>query len=145
FTGPGGGIAPAAAQESAAPSAGVPAAPRPGTAAPAEREPKMLRRPLETPAPEEQLAPSPEALTGLYRTPMDPPLGFTGPSGIVPRERQETAHFVPIEDRWRLGFPAWDRYDKGHPLIDDYPYVIGNILNSYKQNVLKGDYPIIGQ
>ena len=27
----------------------------------------------------------------------------------------------------------------------DYPYVEGNILNPFTQNVLKGDYPIIGQ
>src|SRR5439155_11507864 len=49
------------------------------------------------------------------------------------------------EDRWRIGFPAWDRYDKGHPLINDYPYVVGSIWNPYKQNVLKGDYAIMGQ
>src|SRR5262245_23789980 len=27
--------------------------------------------------------------------PVDPPLGFTGPSGILPREEQESSHFVP--------------------------------------------------
>ncbi len=52
---------------------------------------------------------------------------------------------MPIEDRWRLGFTPWDRYGRGHPAMDDYPFVEGDILNSYKQNVLKGDYPIIGQ
>jgi hypothetical protein len=81
----------------------------------------------------------------LLRTPVDPPLGFSGPSGIVPRERQESSHFVPVEDRWRLGFPAWDRYDKGHPPLDDYPYVEGHWWDPFNLNVLKGDYPIIGQ
>ena len=52
---------------------------------------------------------------------------------------------MPLEDRWHSGFPEWDRYDKDHPLLDDYPYVEGNILNPFTQNVLKGDYPIIGQ
>ena len=34
--------------------------------------------------------------------------------------------FSPVEDRWRLGYQR-------------------NLLNPYKQNVLKGDYPIVGQ
>src|SRR5262245_60649577 len=37
--------------------------------------------------------------------PVDPPLGYTGPSGILPREEQQSSHFVPMEDRWRIGFP----------------------------------------
>ena len=81
----------------------------------------------------------------LWRYPMNPPLGYTGPSSVLPSEGQQTSHFVPIEDRWRLGFPEWDRYGKDHPRIDDYPYVEGNLLNPYRQNVLKGDYPIAGQ
>ena len=34
----------------------------------------------------------------------------------LPSEAQESSHFVPVEDRWRIGFPEWDRYGKGHPL-----------------------------
>src|SRR5262249_35641977 len=67
-------------------------------------EPPVLRRPLEPtplpPAPAELLAPE-----GLLQTPVDPPLGYTGPSGIRPRDIQETSDFVPMEDRWRLGLP----------------------------------------
>ena len=33
----------------------------------------------------------------------------------------------------------------GHPPVDDYPYVEGHWWDPYNQNVLKGDYPIIGQ
>jgi hypothetical protein len=107
-------------------------------------QPPILRRPLETPVvPPEP--PAPPATAELLQTPVDPPLGFTGPSGILPRERQESSHFVPVEDRWRLGFPAWDRYDKGHPSQDDYPYIEGHWWDPFNQNVLKGDYPIIGQ
>ena len=73
------------------------------------------------------------------------PLGFTGPSGVLPTESQEDSHFVPVEDRWRMGFPEWDRYGKGHPPVDDYPYVEGHWWDPFNQNVLKGDYPIIGQ
>jgi hypothetical protein len=119
--------------------------------------PPVLQAPLaevETPPPPElgQFQP-------LWQQPMDPPLGYTGRSGVVPREYQATNDFVPIEDRWRLGFPSWDRYYKGHPpaarsiltcdwfgrAADDYPYVEGHWWDPYNQNVLKGDYPIIGQ
>ncbi len=94
-------------------------------------------------------APGPETLDELgplfFNQPIDPPLGFTGRSGIVPREGQQSAHFVPLEDRWRSGFPQWDRYGKGHPYVDDYPYMVGSLWNPYTQNVIKGDYPIWGQ
>src|ERR1019366_7203440 len=66
-------------------------------------------------------------------------------SGILPRDHQQDEHFVPIEDRWRIGFPDWDRYGKGHPVGDDYPYVRGRWWDPYNQNVLKVDYPIFGQ
>src|SRR5262249_28344453 len=42
-------------------------------------------------------------------------------------------------------FPEWDRADRGHPYMEDYPYVQGRWWDSYNQHVLKGDYPIIGQ
>ena len=88
-------------------------------------------------------SPSPEpSLTG---TRAESPLGFTGPSGILPRDYPMSEHFVPVEDRWRIGFPDWDRYGKGHPRLDDYPYVEGQWWDPFNQNVLKGDYPIIGQ
>jgi hypothetical protein len=76
---------------------------------------------------------------------MDPPSGYAGPSSVLPRETQVDNHFVPVEDRWRVGLPDWDRYGKGHPTLDDYPFVTGTPLNPFKQNVLKGDYPILGQ
>ena len=73
------------------------------------------------------------------------PLGFTGPTSVLPTESQNTSHFVPIEDRWRIGSPTWDRYTKGHPVGDDYPFVQGAWYDPYNQNVLKGDFPIAGQ
>jgi hypothetical protein len=82
---------------------------------------------------------------GPFFTPTDPPIGYTGPSGVLPGEGQSDPHFVPIEDRWRLGYPAWDRYGTGHPVNDDYPYVPGRHLDPFNQNVFKGDFPIIGQ
>lgn len=80
-----------------------------------------------------------------YQVQAPPPSGFTGRSSVLPREVQEDAHFVPVEDRWRVGFPEWDRYDRGHPRTDDYPFDVGRWWDPYHQNVLKGDYPILGQ
>ena len=104
--------------------------------------PPVLQPPLEdfVPLPE-YLEPTDE----LFQWPTDAPLGFTGRSGILPRDGPENSDFIPMEDRWRIGFPPWDRYGKGHPREDDYPYVEGEITNPYTQNVLKGDYPLIGQ
>ncbi|MDX1946763.1 MAG: hypothetical protein SFU86_15285 [Pirellulaceae bacterium] len=79
------------------------------------------------------------------RWPVDPPLGYTGPSGIAPREGATDSHFIPMEDRWRIGFPEWDRYGRGHPLEFEYPFVPGSKRDPYHQNVLKGDYPVLGQ
>lgn len=96
--------------------------------------------PAKQPAEAEKAAPPPEPT--LFQTPMEPPLGFAGPSGVRPRPVQTTNDFIPVPDRWRLGFPAWDRYP-GQP--GEYPYVRGHWWDPYHQNVLKGDYPIIGQ
>jgi len=105
----------------------------------------LFARPLDSPKPAVPETPLPPAPEALLRLPVDPPLGYTGPSGILPRDSQENSHFVPMEDRWRIGFPAWDRYNQGHPLGKDYPYKEGHWWDPYNENVLKGDYPIIGQ
>lgn len=73
------------------------------------------------------------------------PLGFVGRSRIGSRDLYEDNHFVPMPDRWRIGFPEWDRYGKGHPPVDDYPYAQGRWWDPFHQNVLKADYPIYGQ
>ena len=103
---------------------------------------KPLDRPLETKPP--AVAPAAAEVPEDFGYPIDPPLGFTGRSSILPRN-DPSPDFVPMEDRWRLGQPAYDRYDRGHALPDDYPYEVGSIWDPYQQNVLKGDYPIIGQ
>ncbi len=73
-----------------------------------------------------------------------PAIGFAGPSGVVPRSGWNE-EYETIEDRWRIGFPEWDRYGLGYPQVFDYPYRPGRWFDPYNQNVLKGDYPIIGQ
>jgi hypothetical protein len=58
-----------------------------------------------------------------------------------PKPTDTSPDFIPIPDRWRLGFPDWNRYER--PL--EAPYVKGRWWDPYNQNVLKGDYPILGQ
>ncbi|MFN7949501.1 MAG: hypothetical protein U0Z53_29360 [Blastocatellia bacterium] len=65
-----------------------------------------------------------------FKTP-DRPLGAAGPS--KDENTPGDGDYRVIEDRWRIGLPS------------DPRYVRGSILNPYRQNVLKGDYPIIGQ
>jgi hypothetical protein len=107
-------------------------------------ESRLLDRPLDAPPPLEDFVPVPEP-KAPFRYASEPPLGFTGKSGVLPTVSQADSDFVPIEDRWRLGAPSWDRYGKGHPRRDDYPYDLGQWWDPYRQNVLKGDYPILGQ
>lgn len=108
-------------------------------------EPKSLQ-PLGAPT---NALPEPQVLgpstSPFFRSWFFPPTGFTGGTSIEPTERQNTDHFIPIEDRWRIGTPTWDRYGKGHPPVDDYPFIQGAWWDPYNQNVLKGDYPIAGQ
>jgi hypothetical protein len=120
--------------------------------APAEPPPPIRPPVLNAPLPVDPPTPDFVPLTDfveepdqLLQWPVDPPLGYTGPTGIRPLEPQTDNHFVPFVDRWRSGFPAWDRYGKGHPAQDEYPYVEGSKWDPYHQNVLKGDYPIRGQ
>lgn len=101
------------------------------------------------PPPSETTTPASEAATPatglLFMTEQDPPLGITGPSRIPLPDIQQDNNFIPIADRWRIGFPPWDRYGKGHPLLDEYPYVQGAAWDTYRQHYLKADYPILGQ
>jgi hypothetical protein len=106
------------------------------------RGPPILEEPAENPY---DLAGERPVTDPLYRYPIYPTPGFSGASSVLPSEQQETSHFVPMEDRWRIGSPAWDRYGRGHPRLDDYPYALGNAFNPYTQNLLKEDFPIIGQ
>lgn len=103
----------------------------------------LFDRPLEAQPPPQPAAPPEPVLPWL--APLDPPTGYTGPSGVAPTEGVSDPHFVPVEDRWRMGYPEWDRYGSGHPLLSDTPYMPGRLADPYNQNVIKGDFPILGQ
>ena len=68
----------------------------------------------------------------MFTTPRDPPRGYAGSSGID-TPPQTTPDAVPITDRWRIGLPEDPRFEQG------------KWYNPYRQNVLKGDYPIFKQ
>ncbi len=78
------------------------------------------------------------ALSAEPQGPTDKPLGAAGPSrdrvdtGKSSAPSVEDADFKVITDRWRIGVPEDPRFRKGR------------LANPYRQNVLKGDYPIIG-
>ncbi|WP_020473897.1 hypothetical protein [Zavarzinella formosa] len=113
---------------------------------PAELPPKSMDKP---PPLNRPLEPFSEMLKempppGNPEPPIDPPLGFAGKSRVQNRSGK-SGEFQTMEDRWRIGFPEWDRYNQGFPFGIDYPYKVGEISDPYNQNVLKGDYPILGQ
>jgi len=60
------------------------------------------------------------------------PLGFAGASRVE-KTASTSPDFILVPDRWRIGIPDDPRFKKGSK------------WNPYGQNVLKGDYPIIGQ
>jgi len=64
--------------------------------------------------------------------PKDKPLGAAGANRNRKTSPEEDADFIIIKDRWRIGVPEDPRFRKG------------SIFDPYHQNVLKGDYPIIG-
>lgn len=111
---------------------------------PKRRSPEVLDRPIEqqiTPS----VVPAMAQFEELLIPETDPPRGFTGPSGIIPTETQQDSHFIPVPDRWRTGYPRVDRYGLSYPYTVDYIGTEGHWWDPYNQNVLKGDYPIIGQ
>jgi hypothetical protein len=68
----------------------------------------------------------------VLKEPEERPLGAAGKSKDRRNPTPEDADFKVIKDRWRQGVP------------EDPRFTNGNIFNPYRQNVLKGDYPIIG-
>ncbi|HKF56714.1 MAG TPA: cytochrome c3 family protein [Blastocatellia bacterium] len=68
----------------------------------------------------------------IFKTPIDKPLGYAGRSTIE-APPQTSPNYFARPDRWRIGFPP------------DPRYVYGRLINPYRQNVFKGDYPIFGQ
>ncbi len=75
----------------------------------------------------------PDVFAPKRQMPPSRPLGWAGGSKVQPSRIPATEDFVPIPDRWRLGFPDYAVWQRGEP------------IDPYGQNLLKGDYPIAGQ
>ena len=71
------------------------------------------------------------------------PTGHAG-SQTVKSEPQMDQDRREARDRWRIGFPEYDRYGDRAARGRDIPFKRGRWWDPYNQSVLKGDYPIRG-
>jgi len=73
----------------------------------------------------------------------DKPLGAAGDE-TVQSVKQVSSDRRELRDRWRIGFPEYDRYGDKGARGRDIPFRRNRWYNPYGQSVIKGDYPIIG-
>ena len=73
----------------------------------------------------------------------DQPTGHAG-DPTVESQQQTTPDRLETSDRWRIGFPEYDRYGDRGARGRDIPFKRGRWWDPYNQSVLKGDYPIKG-
>jgi len=71
------------------------------------------------------------------------PLGAAGQESSASEPQTQTDRRA-IRDRWRIGFPEYDRYGDKGARGRDIPFKKGRWYDPYNQSWLKGDYPIIG-
>jgi len=71
------------------------------------------------------------------------PLGAAGGTSVE-SEQQTESDRREVRDRWRIGFPEYDRYGDKGARGRDIPFKKGRWYDPYNQSWLKGDYPIIG-
>jgi hypothetical protein len=79
----------------------------------------------------------------IVNVPPRKPLGAAG-NPSVDSEPQTQSDRREIRDRWRVGFPEYDRYGDKGARGRDIPFKKGRWYDPYNQSWLKGDYPIIG-
>ncbi|HKQ51748.1 MAG TPA: carboxypeptidase-like regulatory domain-containing protein [Pyrinomonadaceae bacterium] len=95
-----------------------------------------LSVPAEIPKEEEQRAPNPNDR-------VEEPTGYAGDK-TVESATQTQPDRREVRDRWRVGFPEYDRYGDRGARGRDIPFKRGRWYDPYNQSVLKGDYPIFG-
>lgn len=71
------------------------------------------------------------------------PLGAAGRDSVE-SEPQTQPERRDVRDRWRIGFPEYDRYGDKGARGRDIPFKKGRWYDPYNQSKLKGDYPIFG-
>ena len=79
----------------------------------------------------------------LVSVPERQPSGAAGQESVE-SEPQTQADRRAVRDRWRIGFPEYDRYGDKGARGRDIPFTKGRWYDPYHQSKLKGDYPIIG-
>ncbi len=79
----------------------------------------------------------------LVNVPPRKPLGAAGNTSAE-SEPQTQSDRREVRDRWRIGFPEYDRYGDKGARGRDIPFRRGRWYDPYNQSWLKGDYPIIG-
>lgn len=72
------------------------------------------------------------------------PTGYAGDSSVE-AEPQTQPDRIAMRDRWRVGFPEYDRYGDRGGRGRDIQFKRGRWYDPFNQNLLKGDYPIFGQ
>jgi hypothetical protein len=81
--------------------------------------------------------------TAPVNIPERKPLGAAGNESVASEPQTQTDR-RPVRDRWRIGFPEYDRYGDKGARGRDIPFKKGRWYDPYNQSWLKGDYPIIG-
>jgi hypothetical protein len=71
------------------------------------------------------------------------PTGAAGEDSVK-SEPQTQPDRREVRDRWRIGFPEYDRYGDKGARGRDIPFNKGRWYDPYHQSKIKGDYPIIG-
>ncbi len=79
----------------------------------------------------------------IVNVPAREPLGAAGKASVE-SEPQTQSDRREVRDRWRIGFPEYDRYGDKGARSRDIPFRRGRWYDPYNQSWLKGDYPIIG-
>jgi hypothetical protein len=74
---------------------------------------------------------------------IEQPPGYAKKDSVA-SEPQTAPDRREARDRWRVGFPEYDRYGDRGGRGRDIPFTKGRWWDPYNQSVLKGDYPIKG-
>ena len=79
----------------------------------------------------------------IANVPARKPLGAAGNTSVQSKPQKQSDR-REVRDRWRIGFPEYDRYGDKGARGRDIPFRRGRWYDPYNQSWLKGDYPIIG-
>ena len=75
--------------------------------------------------------------------PVEKPPGYARDDSVASQPQTQPDR-REARDRWRSGFPEYDRYGDRGGRGRDIPFTKGRWWDPYNQSVLKGDYPIRG-